>query len=168
MRIFLVGYMGCGKSTVAKKLGKKMNLQVVDLDAEIVKEVDKTIPEIFKTVGEEGFRRLERKVLRKWLDKDNYVLATGGGAPCFFESMDEMNAAGTAVYLKMSPKALVDRILSSPDERPLLKGLSPEKMLEKVDKQLEKREKFYGKAEVIANGFNIDIEELAALLSHSK
>jgi len=168
MRIFLIGYMGCGKTTAAKKLAKKLDLKVVDLDAEIVKEVDRPIPEIFKTVGEDGFRRLERKVLRKWLEKDGYVMATGGGTPCFFESMDEMNGSGRTVYIQMTPKALMDRLSESKEERPLLQGQSNDKMLARITKQLVKREKYYQMAELAVNGVNLDLESLVETLGHSK
>ncbi len=168
MRVFLVGYMGCGKSTVAKKLANKLGLQVVDLDAEIVKTAGNTIPEIFKTKGEDGFRKLERAELRKWMATDNVVVATGGGTPCFFESMAEMNGKGTTVYLQMTPKALVDRLTDSKVERPILKGLSAEKMLEKITKQLAKRESFYERSNVIVNGIGLDVDELAKTLGHSK
>lgn len=161
MRVFLVGYMASGKTTVAKKLAKALNLAVVDLDAEIEKTSGMSIPELFKTEGEMGFRKRERAELRKWLEKDDFVMATGGGTPCFFESMDEMNGAGTTVYLQMAPKAIVDRVLASKDERPILKGLTAEKMLEKVEKQLEKREAFYSRANLIFNGVNVDVEALA-------
>jgi len=160
MRIFLVGYMGCGKSTVAKKLASKLGLEIVDLDAEIVKTFGKSIPEIFKDKGELGFRKLERAELRKWFSKNNFVMATGGGTPCFYESVDEMNDSGVSVYLQMTPKALVDRLAESKQKRPILKGLSKEKMLVKVTKQLEKREKFYQRATLNVNAINVDIEAI--------
>lgn len=161
MRVFLVGYMASGKSTTAKKLAKALGLSVVDLDAEVEKSAGMSIPDIFKQEGEMMFRRREQAELREWLSKDGFVMATGGGTPCFFESMDEMNGAGTTVYLQMTPKAIVDRVLASKDERPLLKGLTPEKMLEKVAKQLEKREMFYLRAHLIVNGVNLDVDALA-------
>ncbi len=168
MRVFLIGYMGCGKSTVAKKLASKLGLQVIDLDAEIVRTAGISIPEIFKINGEDGFRQLERTELRKCIEKDNVVVATGGGTPCFFESMDEMNGAGTTVYLQMSPKALVDRLTESKEERPILKGLSQEKMLKKVTQQLDKRERFYERSTIVVNGVNLDVDELVQNLHHSK
>src|SRR5690606_27084263 len=99
-----------------------------------------------KTKGEKAFRKLEQAELRKWIDKDDFVMATGGGTPCFFESMDEMNAAGETIYLQMTPKAVVDRVQSSKEERPILKGLSEDRMLDKVTFQLKKREPFYSRA----------------------
>lgn len=168
MRVFLIGYMASGKSTAAKKLAKKLGLESVDLDKEIEKTAGISIPEIFKTEGEKAFRKREQTELRMWLEKDNYVMACGGGTPCFFESMDEMNGAGTTVYLEMSPKAVVDRVQSSKEERPILKGLSEEKMLKKVAFQIEKREPFYKRAKITLNGVNLDVDKLAEELSHSK
>ena len=168
MRVFLIGYMASGKSTAAKKLAKKLGVDSVDLDAEIVKTAGMSIPEIFKAKGEKGFRKLEQAELRKWIGKDNFVMATGGGTPCFFESMDEMNAAGVTVYLQMTPKAVVDRVQESKQERPILKGLTNEKMLDKVTFQLKKRESFYSRAQWTINGVNLDIEELAGMVNHSK
>ena len=160
--------MASGKSTAAKKLAKKLGLSSVDLDAEIEKAAAMSIPEIFKTEGEKSFRRRERAELQKWLQKDDYVMATGGGTPCFFESMDEMNAAGVTVYLQMSPKAVVDRVVASKEERPILKGLPEEKMLNKVAFQLEKRAPFYSRAQWTVNGVNLDMDELAQMVDHSR
>ena len=168
MRVFLIGYMASGKSTAAKKLAKKLEVQFVDLDREVAKSTGVSIPEIFKTKGERGFRKLERAELRKWIGQDDFVMATGGGTPCFFESMDEMNGAGVTIYLQMTPKAVVDRVQSSKEERPILKGLSEEKMLEKVTFQLEKREPFYSRAQWTINGVNLEIDELVGMVNHSK
>ena len=160
--------MASGKSTAAKKLASKLGVQAVDLDAEIVKSSGMSIPEIFKAKGEKGFRKLEQTELRKWIGTDDFVMACGGGTPCFFESMDEMNGAGTTIYLQMTPKAVVDRVQSSKEERPILKGLSAEKMLEKVTFQLKKREQFYTRAQWTINGVNLDLEELVGMVNHSK
>lgn len=169
MRVFLIGYMASGKSTAAKKLAKKLGLGAVDLDSEIEQTAGKSIPEIFKSEGEKAFRKREQDELRKWLEKDDFVMACGGGTPCFFESMDEMNGVGTTVYLQMTPKAVVDRVMSSKEERPILKGLSEEKMLKKVDFQIGKREPFYKRATLTVNGVNLDVDVLAEeIKNHSK
>lgn len=152
--------MASGKSTAAKKLAKALDLKTVDLDSEIEKTAGMSIPDIFKTEGEKAFRKREQAELRKWLEKDGYVMACGGGTPCFFESMDEMNGQGITVYLQMSPKAIVDRVMNAKEERPILKGLTEEKMLKKVAFQLEKREPFYSRAKHTVNGVNLDIDAL--------
>ena len=168
MKVFLIGYMASGKSTTAKKLAKKLELEAVDLDKEIERTAEMSIPEIFKSEGEKAFRKRERTELRKWLQKDNFVMACGGGTPCFFESMDEMNGEGVTVYLQMSPKAVVDRVVSSKEERPMLKGLSEEKMLKKVAFQIEKREPFYNRATLTVNAVNLDLDALIAEINQSK
>lgn len=169
MRVFLIGYMASGKSTAAKKLATKLKLKAVDLDAEIVKTNGLSIPEIFKLRGEKSFRKTEQAELRKWTEQqDDFVMACGGGTPCFFESMDEMNAAGVTIYLEMTPKAVVDRVMSSKEERPILKGLTEEAMLEKVAFQLEKRAPFYKRAHWTINGVNLDTEDLVGMVHHSK
>lgn len=168
MRVFLIGYMASGKSTAAKKLASKLGLKALDLDAEIVKSSGMSIPEIFKSKGEKAFRKMEQTELRKWIEKDDYVMACGGGTPCFFESMDEMNTAGVTIYLQMSPKAVVDRVQSSKEERPILKGMREDKMLEKVEFQIKKREPFYTRAQWTINGVNLDLDELVGMVNHSK
>ena len=160
--------MASGKTTAAKKLAKKLDVGFVDLDKEVVRSEGMSIPEIFKIKGELGFRKLERRELRKWINKDNYVMACGGGTPCYFESMDEMNAAGVTIYLQMTAKAVVDRVQTAKEERPILKGLSEDKMLKKVAFQIEKREAFYTRAEWTINGVNLDIDELVGMVNHSK
>lgn len=160
--------MASGKTTAAKKLAKKLDVEFVDLDKEVVRSEGMSIPEIFKIKGELGFRKLERRELRKWINKDNYVMACGGGTPCYFESMDEMNAAGVTIYLQMTAKAVVDRVQTAKEERPILKGLSEDKMLKKVAFQIEKREAFYTRAEWTINGVNLDIDELVGMVNHSK
>jgi shikimate kinase len=160
--------MASGKSTAAKKLASKLGLQAVDLDVEIVRSSGMSIPDIFKSKGEKGFRKMERSELRKWIGKDDFVMACGGGTPCFFESMDEMNAAGVTIYLQMTPKAVVDRVQSSKEERPILKGLSEEKMLEKVEFQINKRAPFYTRAQWTINGVNLDLDDLVGMVNHSK
>lgn len=169
MRVFLLGYMASGKSTAAKKLASKLKLKAVDLDAEIEKTTGLSIPEIFKLRGEKSFRKTEQAELQKWIaEQDDFVMACGGGTPCYFESMDEMNASGVTIYLQMTPKAVVDRVMSSKEERPILKGLDEKKMLEKVTFQLKKREPFYKKAQWTVNGVNLDVEELVGMVNHSK
>jgi shikimate kinase len=169
MRVFLIGYMASGKSTAAKKLASKLKLRSVDLDTEIEKTTGLSSPEIFKIRGEKSFRKTEQAELRKWTEQeDDFVMACGGGTPCFFESMDEMNAAGVTIYLEMTPKSVVDRVLASKEERPILKGLSEEAMLEKVAFQLGKRAPYYKRAHWTINGVNLDIDDLVGMVNHSK
>ena len=103
--------MGCGKSTVGRKLATAVGYDFVDLDQRVCEIAGMTIPEIFATQGEEAFRQLERQALEEMADRCDVVVATGGGAPCYGDNMERFMALGTTVYLKMSPTALRDRLL---------------------------------------------------------
>ena len=126
--IFLIGYMGSGKTTLAKKLASKLELPFIDTDDEIVKEVGMSITEYFQLHGEEKFRALEREHLQK-IAQQKAIVSTGGGSPCFFDNMQWMNENGVSVYLQMSPKALFDRLSQSKlHKRPILIGKTEEEL----------------------------------------
>src|SRR5882757_5624329 len=103
MRIFLVGYMGSGKSLMGAALAKELGLQFFDLDKAIETKSGKDINSIFSSDGEKIFRDLEKQVLNELLEEDDFVMACGGGTPCYFDNMDKMNEAGVTLYLKMEP-----------------------------------------------------------------
>lgn len=172
MRIFLVGYMGVGKSTVAGRLANAMNLDKVDLDNFIETQERRTIPEIFESEGESGFRGIERKWLNEMAELDEVVIACGGGAPCFYDNMEVMNSLGITVYLKMDPKSIVYRLLNSNAERPLIAGKSEKQLLKYVHQSLEERREYYeqSKIEINALGFNPSKMEqlIEAIVNYSR
>ena len=159
MIIFLLGFMGCGKSTKAKQLANRLNCSVIDLDAEIVKKVGKSITEYFAEFGESAFRKLESETLKTFPYPEQCIVATGGGLPCFFDHIDWMNAKGQTVYLQMTPAQLVSR-LGNRDKRPLLKGMDDKQLLIFIENKLEERNPFYTKSKVIIDAFNLDAEIL--------
>lgn len=156
MRIFLVGFMGCGKTTVGKPLAKALGFRFVDMDHYLTDKYHKTVSEIFEERGESGFRELERDTLLELSAEDQIVIATGGGAPCFFDNMDTMNRSGSAVYLQVFPEGLVKRLRYGRDRRPLIRGKSDEELLVYIEETLSKREVFYEKARIIVdcNGYS--------------
>ncbi|WP_207424082.1 shikimate kinase [Desertivirga brevis] len=158
MKIFLIGFMGCGKTTFGKKLASKLGFRFIDLDKSIEQSAGITIPEYFKEYGETAFRVKEREVLQKTTVPDNSVIATGGGAPCFFDNMEWMNEQGATVYICLTPKALATRLESATDERPVLQGLKGEELERFIASKLEEREVFYKKASIIVEGINISPE----------
>ena len=113
-RIFLIGYMGVGKTTLGKALADRTGLSFIDLDLFIEGRYRKTIRQIFEAEGEEAFREIERRALHEVAEFEDIVLSTGGGTPCFFDNMTYMNRVGTTVYLKASPEALTERIALAP------------------------------------------------------
>lgn len=159
MKIFLIGFMGCGKSTKAKQLAAKLNCEVIDLDAVIVAKTGKTITEYFAEYGEAAFRKLESETLKNYPYPETCVIATGGGLPCFFDHMEWMNANGRTVYLHMEPAMLVSR-LHNRQKRPLIQNMDDEQLLDFIKMKLTEREPFYNKAKLIVNAFDLSIDSL--------
>jgi len=165
MRIYLIGYMGCGKSTLGKGLAKHAGLQFVDMDHYIEKRNCKTVPQLFEEFGEEGFRKRERKALEELSEFTDVVIATGGGAPCFFDNIDLMNRTGKTIFLNIDPKILASRLLNSKTERPLIKGKSKEELIDFIDETLKKRNAYYKQAHYQITKPNVDLDELVEMIS---
>lgn len=166
-RIFLIGFMGSGKSTLGSKLAQRIGYQFMDMDRLIEETAEMSIPNIFNEHGEEVFRKWEHDILHELCLREKLVIATGGGAPCHSQLMDVMNANGTTIYIQLSPEALKDRLINSRTERPLIKGKTEPELLEFITLLLDEREKSYGQAELIVNGINLDSKELAHMLLNS-
>lgn len=160
MRIFLIGYMGSGKTTLGRKLAYNLQYQFIDLDEYIEKYERRKISQIFEEDGEDYFRKLERIYLNRVIDKEDIVISTGGGTPCFFDNMDQMNEYGKTIYINMHPKALLPRLLSSTSTRPLLVEKDEVEMLDYVSKTLRSREKYYHKAKRVVTGYNLTARKL--------
>ena len=145
-RIVLIGYMGSGKTTVGRALAKEIGLPFYDLDWYIESRMRKKVSQIFAEQGEEGFRRIERNMLHEVAEFENIVISCGGGTPCFFDNMDYLNQQAQVVYLKAQPEVLHKHLLMGKGDRPLLKGKTPDELIQFIREQLEKREPFYSKA----------------------
>lgn len=154
MRIYLVGYMGCGKSTIGRKIAELLGISFVDLDKYIEERYFKTVPAIFAEEGETGFRDKERSSLHEVSQFENIVVGTGGGAPCFFDNMEVMNNNGITVYIAPDTDTLATRLIKSKTERPLIAGKSREELISFIDDALLKRAPFYEKAKIIIRGEN--------------
>lgn len=148
-RIFLIGYMGAGKTTVGKELAKQMSLSFVDLDHYIEGRYHKTIGQLFGEKGEDAFREIERAVLQEVALFEDVIISTGGGTPCFYDNMSFMNRAGTTVYLAVSPAELAKRLELVKHTRPILNGRFGEGLRDFVKENLDKREPWYKQASVI-------------------
>ena len=165
MRIYLIGYMGCGKSTLGHLLASTLNLTFIDLDTFLEEKYFHTIPQIFEEEGESGFRKKEQKVLLEVSAFDDVIVATGGGAPCFFNNMEVMNNTGLCIFLDVDTVSLVNRLIHAKVERPIIKGKSPEELNLFIEEMMLKRRPFYEKARYIIKGNEIKPEQVLELLN---
>lgn len=150
----MIGFMGSGKTTTGKALADAMELDFWDMD-EIIEDQNATsISEIFQSKGEDHFRKLERQVIDGFEEADlqNVIISTGGGAPCFFDNMDQMNKQGTTIYLEMNLEALFQRLQGEVSTRPLLSDISEEEMTDLIQSMYDKRAPFYQRATYIVDG----------------
>lgn len=146
MIIFLVGFMGCGKSYTGRTLSGLLDIPFVDMDKAIEAQEGKSVKEIFETKGESYFREQERSFLEQLDNSQNLIVATGGGAPCFFDNMELMNDKGWTLYLNRSKDIVLAQLLKGIDKRPLLMGKSPEEVEAFYTEKLAERAPFYEKA----------------------
>lgn len=163
MLIYLIGFMGCGKSTTAKKLSSRLGYHLMDMDYKLEEEYHVTIADMLVKYDEFAFRKLEQKILNKTFSLKNTVISTGGGTPCFEDNMEKINNHGLSLYIQVSPKMLYDRLRNSSRPRPLLQKIKPDQQLQYIEDLLIEREKYYLKAHHIIDGKDLDIEELAKL-----
>lgn len=155
-RIFLIGYMGAGKTTLGKAFARALGLTFVDLDWYIEERFHKSIRQLFAERGEEGFRELEKRMLHEAGDFEDVVISVGGGTPCFFDNMEYMNEAGETVFLDVNLQVLFHRLKVAKQQRPLLDGKTDEELMQFIREALDKRLPFYTKAKHIFNGERLE------------
>jgi shikimate kinase len=167
MRIYLVGYMGSGKSTLGRRLACHAQLHFIDLDKYIEERNCRTVPQIFALEGEESFRKKERKALEEVSEFDNVVVATGGGAPCFYDNMELMNRTGITIFLDIHPEILAKRLIASKTERPLIKGKSNIELEQFIGTNLQKRRLFYEQSAIRIGDQDMNPDLLIQLITES-
>lgn len=167
-KIFLIGYMGSGKTTLGKKLSEQMKMSFVDLDLFIEQRQFKTVAQIFEERGESEFRKMEQQALREVCEFEDTIISTGGGVPCFFDNMELMNKQGLTIYLKVTPQKLVENLKTAKRaRRPLIKDKSDAELLLFIEENLEKRNPFYSQAKLIIDP-DEDIEKIVEKISMLK
>jgi len=160
MIIYLVGYMGSGKSTVGKRLAKALGIPWIDLDHEIESKFKISVAGFFSKYGESAFREAEHKILQQISATAEAVVSTGGGVPCFHNNMELMNNTGLTIYLDVPPETILSRIGPHARKRPLFQQMNGDNILEKISAHLTSREMYYRQAQMIIDGTDPDIEEL--------
>ncbi|WP_439881097.1 shikimate kinase [Pontibacter sp. MBLB2868] len=168
MRVFLIGMMGSGKTTLGRQLAKLLQYTFVDLDEYIEQQENKTIPQIFQEEGQQRFRQLERQALERLVAaQDRVVVATGGGAPCFFDNISFLNRHGENIFLDVPLDEIAKRLqLADLEQRPLLAGKSMVEVKLFLAKTLEERKRFYEQANYVISGTHITPVQLQYLLNH--
>ena len=144
-KYFLVGMPASGKSTIGILLAKQLGFDFIDLDKVIVEKERLSITEIFQSKGEDYFRQVESKYLLELIDSNqDFILATGGGAPCFYDNMGAMNSNGITIFLNVSAEDLFNKLSKKGvNKRPLLKNVSKDDLYEELKNKLEERKKYY-------------------------
>ena len=168
MKIFLVGFMGSGKTTIGKRLAEPIGFDFVDTDRFIEMQQGMTVSELFARHGETAFRKMERNILLEMKKIDYAVVSTGGGLPCHNNNMDVMLANGKVVYLKTSPQALAHRLVRSCTERPLIKGKTGIELRQYIEEKLTEREPFYSRAHIVVQTESFSMEKLLQTLNLMK
>lgn len=163
MLIFLVGFMGCGKSYTGRKLAPLLGFDYVDMDRVIEAQESMSIKEIFEQKGETYFRNLEHQYLLDLDTNQNKVISTGGGVPCFFNNMEIMNEKGITIYLNRSKSVVIPRLLQGAHKRPLIQNMDEETLSTFYDAKLAERAPFYEKAQLHVGDANV--EDIGKLLA---
>ena len=157
--IFLIGFMGAGKSTVAKTIRRMYGMEYLEMDRKIAEDAGMSIPDIFKEKGEEAFRRMETGLIRQLVGEKDMVVSCGGGVPMRRENVDEMRRQGTVVWLTASPETIFRRVRGR-HHRPLLEG---HMNLEYISALMEERRpKYEAAADIQVSTDNRSLEEIAA------
>jgi shikimate kinase len=144
MKVFIVGYMASGKTRFGKRLAKELNIPFLDLDQVIFERTQRTAAHWIRESGEEKFRMMEKLCLLDCIEKEQFVLSTGGGTPCFFNNMEQMNKAGITLWLNIPLPQLVQRLSQFPGDRPMLDDFEGED----IRAHFESRLPYYSSAQI--------------------
>lgn len=150
MKYFLVGYMACGKTRRGRVMAEELGIRFIDLDAYIVEREHRTIQDIFEEDGEVGFRKLETRYLQEVCELyGDFVLSTGGGAPCFNNNMEYMNKQGQTIFLNTDIDTIIERLIRGKHKRPIVSELDDEEIRDFVCRHLQERLPYYRQAKQV-------------------
>jgi len=167
MKIFLIGFMGSGKTYWGKIWAKQNLLPFFDLDEVIEEQEKKTIADIFEVNGEDYFREKETMVLKTFAGMDNCIIACGGGTACFNNNMQWMNDNLTTVYLWAKPQYIYDRVFKEKEKRPLFYNLGKDELGLFIEQKLKEREPFYNQAKIILPVEELNEKSTPAFIIHN-
>jgi len=168
MKIFLIGFMGSGKTHWGHLLSEKLGIRFFDLDEQVTEHAGKSIIEIFSEKGEEQFRLMEKDVLHIITEsQETFVMACGGGSPCYFNNIEYMNKAGTTVWINTPQEVLFSRLINEKDKRPLIKNLSDDQLKGFINKKYSDRRIYYEQADIIIDEEPIELDKLIEKVFHA-
>jgi shikimate kinase len=168
MRIYLIGFMGSGKTYWGKAVSQKLNLPFFDLDEQIVASEGKSINDIFAEEGEEYFRLKEKEVLYIISEShESFIMAAGGGTPCYYNNIDYMKKMGTAVWINISVDLLFNRLIKEKAHRPLLRDFTDDQLRSYIIKKYSDRKIFYQQASIIINEEDLVMEKVLNTIFHN-
>lgn len=154
--LFIIGYMGCGKTTFGRALANRLGRQFIDLDFYIEQRFHASVASIFAERGEEGFRRLEWEMLHEVAEFSDVVVACGGGTPCFFDNMDYILSKGKVVWLDTSVERILTRVRKKLEKRPLLAGKNEEELRSFIAGGMEERRIYYSRAHIRTDSYHLE------------
>lgn len=164
MLVYLIGFMGVGKTTLGKRIANKLNFDFIDLDSYIEQKNNQTIDTIFETKGEAYFRKLEFENLTEISQLKKHIISLGGGTPCSNDAIQLLKKTGVVVYLQANAAFLESRLKNSKQDRPLLKYLANDSLRKYIENKLAERSAYYLQANVIVDVLNADIEMLCKII----
>lgn len=165
--LYLMGFMGCGKTFIGQKLAKELAWSFCDLDERIEAIEKSSVSSIFETKGEAYFRRLERDCLMQTAKDSKTVVALGGGTPCFFDNIEWIKLNGSSLFLDVAPQVLMERLLNESNKRPLVKGKNKEELMLFIHEKLEERRSFYEQADHTFSASHFPIENIGSFLKEN-
>jgi shikimate kinase len=167
VKIFLIGFMGSGKTHWGRLLSEKLGIRFFDLDEQVVEHAGKPITEIFAVEGEEQFRMMEKDILHIITEShDSFVMACGGGSPCYFNNIEYMNQAGTSVWINTPLNTIFSRLIGEKDKRPLIKSLPDDQLKNFISKKFADRKIYYEQADVVVDDEPLQLEQLIQKILH--
>ncbi|MFM2139662.1 MAG: hypothetical protein RJA57_1969 [Bacteroidota bacterium] len=168
MRIYLIGFMGSGKSHWGRQLGQKLGIPFFDLDEQVVAQAGKPIAEMFEADGEEAFRQLESETLHILTEShDSFVMACGGGTPCFFNNIDYMNRSGVTLWIHTPLDVLHERLVREKASRPLIRDLSDEALRAFIARKFAGRRIYYEQAAIVVEQDPLELHHLIETIFHA-
>lgn len=166
VKIFLLGLPGSGKTTIGKDLATELGIQFVDLDTVIEAAEGISIPEMFSSKGESYFREVESRELGKWCDgADSFVMATGGGTPCFHDNLSVMKLTGFTIFLDVPVSIIAERLKNTPlGNRPMFVNVAPENIASHLETLRSRRISFYHLAHHTLSADDVSLQTLIELI----